>query len=364
MAAPPHAAAATPHAGRAGTLSVAARSFGVVPPHALPFAPRRILIGTRAHADITAALAVRRPDLTCRGAEHTDVTADDLAWADVYIGFKRPPRVAGLGAVRWVHCTGAGVDAWLAPPGLDPSILLTRTPESFGPAIAEWAVARVLAFQQQLSDMANAQRAHRWTPRDIPPVAGTRALVVGTGDVGSAIARALAGVGVIVTGVSRTGESYSVASDGGAAGTPRDAISSPFRAIHRVDALATLVGDADWIVMALPDTPATRGLFSRDILARCRGAVLLNAGRGAALDEAVLPGALARGWLRGLALDVFAVEPLPDESPLWDDPRVMISPHCAGRTTVDGAVNGFLECLAELEAGRLPKWVVDRDRGY
>jgi phosphoglycerate dehydrogenase-like enzyme len=315
--------------------------------------PRRVLVATRSHEAIIAALCTQRPMLEYRGALHTDVTADDLAWADVYVGFKRPPGAASLGAVRWVHCTGAGVDSWLAPPALDDTILLTRTPESFGPAIAEWAVARALAFQQQLYDLAAAQRAHRWAPRDVPLVAGTRAVVVGTGDVGGAIARKLAALGVTVDGVSRTG-----------AARADSQAPSPFRAVHPVSALATLLPDADWVVLALPDTPATRGLISRDLLARCRGAVLLNAGRGAVLDEAALPEALASGWLRGAALDVFAVEPLPESSPLWDDPRVMISPHCSGPTTVAGAVDGFLECLAELDAGRLPRWTVDRARGY
>jgi phosphoglycerate dehydrogenase-like enzyme len=318
----------------------------------LPIAPRRILVGTRAHAEIIAALSARRPDLEYRGAAHTDVSAGDLAWAEVYIGFMRPPGAVSMGTVRWVHCTGAGVDVWLAPPALDRAILLTRTSESFGPAIAEWAVARVLAFQQQIGGLAAAQRAHRWLPRDLPPLAGTRALVLGTGDVGSAIARALSALGVTVTGVSRRGAARG------------DVGASPFRAIHRIDELASLVGDADWIVLALPDTPATRGLFSRDLMSRCRGAVLLNAGRGVVVDEGVLPDALGRGWLRGAALDVFTVEPLPASSPLWDDARVMISPHCSGRTTVEGAVSGFLECLAELEAGRLPQWVVDRKQGY
>lgn len=315
------------------------------------FAPRHIVVGTRSHADIVAALTAARPALSFRGAPHTDVTVDDLAWADTYVGFKRPPHAGDLGAVQWVHCTGAGVDSWLAPPGLPAATLLTRTPESFGPAIAEWAVARVFAFQQQLLSLAHEQRHGRWTPRDVPLVAGTRALIVGTGDVGGAIAARLAALGVVVTGVSRTGRAHA-----------RDAAA--FHSVHTVDALPSLVANAHWIVLAVPDTPASRGLFSRELLARCRGAVLLNCGRGAVLDELALLDAFDRGWLRGAALDVFAVEPLPPESPLWHDARVMISPHCSGPTTVRGAVDGFLECLSAIERGELPTWTVDRERGY
>ena len=312
--------------------------------------PRRVLVATRAHDEIVAALRARRPDLELRGAALDKVTADDLAWADTFLGFKRPPGVTTMGGVRWVHCTGAGVDAWLVSPALADAILLTRTPESFGPAIAEWAVARVLAFQQQLPALAEAQRDHRWAPRVIKRVAGTRALVVGTGDVGGAIAAALHTLGVVVTGLSRTGAAHGD--------------DSAFRAVYRVEALADLVGDVDWIVLAIPDTPATHGLVSRAVLSRCRGAVLLNVGRGAVIDEQALSEALEHGWLSGAALDVFAEEPLPASSPLWSNPRVMISPHCAGPTTVYGAVDGFLECLAAVERGETPRWAVDRARGY
>ena len=327
-------------------------------PLPLPFAPRRIVIGATAHAAITAFVRERRPELEVRGAKFTDVTVADLAWGETYIGFKRPPAAATMGAIRWVHCTGAGVDSWVAQPELDRNILLTRTPESFGPAIAEWAVSRILAFQQELLDVHRAQTEHRWAHREVKVARGTRALVVGTGDVGSAVASQLAALGIRVTGLSRTG----VARSGNTGSTVRQL--SPFESIHTVDRLAELVGGADWIILTLPITPATRGLFSRDILSRCRNAVLLNAGRGAVVEEAALPEALDNGWLRGAALDVFDVEPLPEASPLWSDPRVMVSPHISGPTTTNGAGEGFLQCLAELEAGRLPKWAIDRERGY
>lgn len=310
--------------------------------------PRRVVVGANLHADIAARIRAARPAIEVRGATMADVAAADLDWADAYVGFKRPPAAQAMGSVRWVHCTGAGVDTWLAPPGLAPDVLLTRTSESFGPAIAEWAVARMLAFQMQLPDLARAQAERRWAPREVARLAGTRALIVGAGDVGTHVARTLAALGVRVTGASRTGATTDPA----------------FSAVHPVTHLPTLVGDADWIVLTLPITPATHHLFSRAMLAKCRGAVLLNAGRGQTLEESALPEALEQGWLRGAALDVFEVEPLPAGSPLWTDPRVIISPHISGLTTAEGAAAGFLECLADLEAGRLPLWTVDRARGY
>jgi len=330
-------------------------------PFPLPFAPRRIVIGSNLHAALGAWIRVRRPELEVRGAKYTDVPASDLAWGEVYIGFRRPPSDPSLGSIRWVHGTGAGVDGFLLPEPISPKILLTKSPEPFGPMIAEWVVARIFAFQQQLPSLAEAQRERRWAPRDVARVAGTRALIVGTGEIGTAIARTLGALGCEVTGVSRSGVARRPASSSESSSARGEV---PFAEVRTVSALPELVGEADWIILTLPATEETRNLVSRDLLARCRGAVLLNAGRGAVVEESALPEALAQGWLRGAALDVFVEEPLPPTSPLWADSRVMVSPHISGITTVEGAGVGFLASLAALESGRLPEWVVDRARGY
>lgn len=308
--------------------------------------PRRVVIGATAHAALAARLREVRPNLEVRGARHVALTADDLAWADTYVGFKRPP-LPSMGNVRWVHCTGAGVDSWLHPTELPRDILLTRTSESFGVYIAEWALARALAVRQRLAELADAQRRHEWSAVEAGYIRGSRAVIVGTGDIGSHIARLFAALGAHVHGVSRSGSG-----------------DSAFASTSSVSELRTLVGDADWLIVTVPLTSETRGLISRDILSACRGAALMNAGRGAVVDEAALPEALDKGWLSWALLDVFTVEPLPDDSPLWDHPRVMISPHNSGPTTIDGAIDGFLECLAELERGEVPARTVDRDREY
>jgi phosphoglycerate dehydrogenase-like enzyme len=309
--------------------------------------PRRVVIGASAHAELAARLRSLRTDLEVRGAPYTQVTADDLAWADTYMGFRRPP-LPSMGNVRWVHCTGAGVDSWLYPTELSRDILLTRTSESFGVYIAEWALSRALAVRQQILDLAECQRRHEWKPRDIGYIRGSRAVVVGTGDVGSHIARLFSALGADVLGVSRSGR-----------GDP-----AVFTSVSKVSALRELVPDADWLIVMIPLTSDTRGLVSRTIMSACRGAVLINAGRGATVAEAAIPEALDQGWLSAAALDVFSTEPLPNDSPLWSHPRVMISPHISGLTTNEGAITGFLECLTEIEAGRTPARVVDRDREY
>ena len=312
-----------------------------------PFAPRRIVIGANAHAELAKAVGAARSDLEIRGNKFTELSSDDMAWGEAYLGFKRPP-LATMGNIRWVHCTGAGVDSWLYPEELSRQILLTRSSESFGPMIAEWALARALAFAQQIVDLAQCQRLHRWTPRDIPTLSGTKAVVVGTGDVGTHVGRLFGALGCRVYGVSRSG----------------DGDASVFSAMAQVSALRDMAAIADWLIVTLPLTEATRGLIGRDVMRTCRGAVLINAGRGAVVDEAAITEALDTGWLKGAALDVFQEEPLPLDSPFWQDTRVMVSPHISGLTTIAGASAGFLECLADLEMGKRPKWMVDRERQY
>ena len=308
---------------------------------------KHIVIGANAHASLAEAIRRARPDLAIRGNKYTELTEDDLEWGDTYIGFRRPP-LPSMGNIRWVHCTGAGVDSWLFPVELPRHILLTRTSESFGPMIAEWALARALAFSQHLLEFAQDQQRREWKPRDPALVRGTAAVVVGTGDVGTHVGRLFRAMGCDVHGVSRSGSGD----------------ESVFATRSTVSSLATIASKADWLIVTLPLTAQTRGLIDRDVLQACHGAVLMNAGRGAVVDESLLPEALDKNWLRGAALDVFDVEPLPTESPLWDDPRVMISPHISGITTTEGAATGFLECLAALERGETPKWIVDRERQY
>jgi phosphoglycerate dehydrogenase-like enzyme len=313
----------------------------------MPALAKHVVIGANAHASLADALRRARPDLVIRGNRYAELTIDDLDWGDTYIGFRRPP-LASMGNIRWVHCTGAGVDSWLFPVELPRTILLTRTSESFGPMIAEWALARALAFSQQLLDLAEHQQGREWKPRDVAMLRGTTVVVVGTGDVGTHVGRLFRSMGCHVRGVSRSGSGD----------------ESVFSTCSTVSSLASLAAKVDWLIVTLPLTSATRGLIGREILEACRGTVLMNAARGAVVDESLLPEALNKGWLRGVALDVFETEPLPAESPLWTDPRVMISPHISGITTTEGAVTGFLDCLTALERGETPRWIVDRERQY
>jgi phosphoglycerate dehydrogenase-like enzyme len=311
-----------------------------------PWHPRRILAGYDRSDGVTALLQAARPELECRSLRFDQITEQNLAWAEVYLGFRRPTP-AGWGGVRWVHSTGAGVDRFLFRADFPEDLLLTRSPEDFGPQIGEYCLARMLAVTQQLRLFDAAQARRTWSALEPEPLAGSRAVIVGTGMVGRGIATVVSRQGVVVDGVSRSGTQQLL-----------------FRQVHPVQGLAEALVGARWLILAAPLTETSYHLVDRALLSGVRGLHLINVGRGALVDETVIPDALDEGWLSGASLDVFETEPLPPESPLWGHPQVVISPHCSGVTDPSAASAGFLECLAEVEAGRVPRWAVDRERTY
>lgn len=312
----------------------------------LPPPPARLLIVDRDRDALAAWIGERRPALEIRTRERAVVTPDDLAWADTYMGFRPPPHLS-LDGIAWVHCTGAGVDGYLFRRPFPAATLLTRNDEPFGAQIGEWCLARALAVTQELVGLLDDQSLRRWAPRDLAALRGRHVLVVGTGEVGQGVAGVFAALGCAVHGVSRSGRAR-----------------APFRTVAPVGQLAKSFADAEFIVLTLPLTEATFHLVDGPLLAHCRGAVLMNAGRGALVDEAAIIPALDAGHLRAAALDVFEQEPLPDASPLWRDARILVSPHIAGLTTVAGAGGSFLQVCAALERGEQPALAVDSARGY
>lgn len=311
-----------------------------------PWFPKRLLVSHALHEGLGDYLLARRPDLEVRARGLTEITAEDVAWAEVLVGF-RAPGVEGWQQLRWIHCIGAGVDAFAFRTGLSPDTLLTRTSEDFGPQIGEYCLTRALAVTQRLRHLEAEQRARSWKPKHPEQIRGTRALIVGTGTVGRGIARAFLGVGCRVEGLSRSG-----------------AARAPFAHVYPATRFADAVRGARWLALACPLTEATFHFLDRARLAECASTYLINVGRGPLVDEASLPEAFDRGWLAGCALDVFETEPLPEGSPLWERGDVTISPHISGLTTIAGAADGFLACLAEVEKGRVPALAVDPKRGY
>jgi phosphoglycerate dehydrogenase-like enzyme len=312
-----------------------------------PWSPKRILLSHALHEGLGDYLQERRPDLEFRARGLTEITAEDVAWSEVFVGF-RVPRVPGWERhYRWIHCIGAGVDAFAFRTGLPATTLLTRTSEDFGPQMGEYCLARALAVTQRLRQLDREQQARSWKPKHPTQLRGTRALIVGTGTVGRGIAQAFLGAGADVDGLSRSGRSR-----------------TGFATVHPASEFAAAVAGAQWLILACPLTEESFHFLGGERIAAASGAYLINVGRGPLVEEAALPEALERGWLSGAALDVFETEPLPASSPLWSRADVTISPHISGLTTIPGAAEGFLSCLTEVEAGRRPGLAIDPVQGY
>lgn len=255
-------------------------------------------------------------------------------------------------APGWVHVAAAGVDSLLFPALVEnPDVVLTNSRGVYDRAIAEYVLGLILALAKDFPGSWEHQRRREWRPRDSERIGGRKALVWGTGPIGRAVARMLRAVGMRVCGAGRTAR----------------ADDPDFGTVHEGVGLRTALADADYVILAAPLTPATRCMVDASVLGAMKpGARLVNVGRGGLVDEEALVKHLADGRLAGAALDVFAQEPLPAASPLWDMPGVIVSPHTAGEVTgwrVELA-DLFLENLTRRAEGRPLRNVVDKEKGY
>ncbi len=247
--------------------------------------------------------------------------------------------------VRWLHAASAGVDPLLFPALIDSDTVVTNSRGVFDLPIAEYVLGLCLAAAKDLPLTRRLQAERTWRHRESERFAGTTALVVGAGAIGAETARLLdaAGVQATLVGSHARGE------------------------IRGSDELAELLPDADWVIVVLPLTTHTEGMFDATLFARMRRtARFVNVGRGRTVVEADLVAALRDGVIAGAALDVFADEPLPADSPLWGMDNVTVSPHMAGDVTgwESDLVDVFIDNLARFWAGTPLRNVVDKRLGY
>jgi phosphoglycerate dehydrogenase-like enzyme len=295
-----------------------------------------------------ALIRAPRGRVTVRTAATPDEAHAHIAEADVLYAWGFPADLyPKAGRLRWLSVMGAGVDGALVP-ALPPAVTVTRMPGVFGPWMAEYVLGWCLWVTQRMAAYRAAQAEQRWLHLTPSRLAGTTMTVVGTGDIGRTIARAARGLGLRVTGVRRS-----------AARTPG------FERIYPVSALPRALAAADWVVLTLPLTAATRGLIGARALAAMRpSAWLLNVGRGAVVDERALLQALGERKIAGAVLDVFEAEPLPPGHPLWRLDNVVVTPHVSGPSTPEELSPIFNDNLARFLAGRPLRHVVDRAKGY
>ncbi|MDN0197039.1 D-2-hydroxyacid dehydrogenase [Streptomyces sp. S.PNR 29] len=285
--------------------------------------------------------------------EHADeaTLAERLPHADVLLVWdftSRAVRQAWPGGgprPRWVHTASAGVDHLMCPELAESDTVVTNARGVFDEPIAEYVAALVLAMAKDLPRTLELQRERTWRHRESQRVAGTRACVVGSGPIGRAIAGTLEALGVVPALVGR----------------------APRPGVHGPDDLDRLLSRADWVIAAAPLTEQTRGMFdARRFGVMQPSARFVNVGRGQLVVEEALAEALTKHWIAGAALDVFEHEPLTPDSPLWQAPGLIVSPHMSGDTIGwrDELAAQFVELFEHWEAGRPLPNVVDKKRGY
>lgn len=262
----------------------------------------------------------------------------------------------GARALSWLHLPSAGCEVYL-PDALyaDPErVTLTNSSGAFGIPIAEYMICGLLMILRRMSMYMDNQRQHLW--KQYPGASslyGSRVTVVGMGDLGGCFAARLHAMGAHVTGVRRA------ASD----------IPPHFERQFTVDQIDQAIADADAVALCLPSTPHTIGLMDEARIGRLKpGAILINVGRGSAVDSLALARALQAGHLGGALLDVTDPEPLPADHPLWDCPNVVITPHISGidrdRLAQSIVFDIYRDNLVRYIEGRPLQNVVDRVRGY
>ncbi|MDX5433438.1 MAG: D-2-hydroxyacid dehydrogenase [Halomonas sp.] len=239
---------------------------------------------------------------------------------EVVVGHEGEALIADLAAppvsLRWVQIMSAGVDRLLAAIGNDPvAFRITNVRGIHARAMTEYLLAVLLHFEKRIGTFVENAASGRWERPVLGQLSGKRLLVCGAGGIGLPVGAVFDSLGVSVEAIARgTG--------------PR----APFRYVHRLDALAEVIGSFDYVFCALPLTPETRNVFERNVIEAMKpGAIFVNVARGELLDEEALIEALHAGRLRGAVLDAFREEPLPNDSPLWTAPNLLITPHVAGR---------------------------------
>jgi phosphoglycerate dehydrogenase-like enzyme len=261
-----------------------------------------------------------------------------------------PSRAPG---VRWVQASSSGIGQFMGRIGLAGwNAVVTTAAGIHAQPLAEWAITGVLYFVKDVSDLQARQSAHRWERIATGGLVGRRALVVGLGHVGRAVAAALGGLGVEVWGAGR------------------EANTGPITGVSRTGSTADLpelLGYCDILVLTCPLTPETfRLIGAAEIAALGSDGILVNIARGAIVDESALIDALRQGTIRGAVLDVVESEPLAADSPLWDFGNVLISPHSASTLATENTALAdlFLRNLALFQAGKPLINRYDPTRGY
>ena len=280
-----------------------------------------------------------------------------IADADVYMGGLDRDTFLAAQNLKWLQSPSSGVNNYLAIPELVASdMILTSARGTHGACLADSVFGMILAFTRKIKDFVLRQQKHEWAFQayrsQMVELTGSTMGIIGLGAVGLATAQRAVAFGMRVVAV--------------------DMLPVPkpdtVEALWGLDRLHDLLSVSDYVVVTVPYTRETDGMIGAAEIAQMKpGALLVGISRGRIIDEDALLAALQSGHLSAAALDVFAQEPLPPDSELWDMPNVLITPHAAGGTQFERqyVLDIFYENLGRFLRGELPlRNQVDKQRGF
>lgn len=271
-------------------------------------------------------------------------TKEEIQNAQIIIGNVNPDLIEASENLEWIQLNSAGADEYCAPGILDKKTILTNATGAYGLAISEYMLGVAFMMQNKLYRYYRQQLDHQWKAAGkVSSIEGSVTLVIGLGDIGGEFARKMKALGSYVIGVRRK------------AGEKPEYLDE----IYTTEHLDELLGRADFVAMSLPNTPQTyRIMDERRLRLMKKTAFLINVGRGNAVDPEALCKVLQEGHLGGCAVDVTDPEPLPADHPLWDAPRMIITPHVAGKFNLPET----FERIVRISGENLEKFLAgDRD---
>ncbi|MBP3700936.1 MAG: D-2-hydroxyacid dehydrogenase [Lachnospiraceae bacterium] len=300
------------------------------------------------------AFQAAAPDAEILYMPAEEVTEELLQTVTVTIGNISPSKLKGYHNIQWVQLSSAGTDGYTTPGVLAPGTALTNSTGAYGLNISEHMIAQLLMMIKHLEKYYEAQKEKRWSDYGtVRSIYGSTTLVVGLGDIGGEFARKMHLLGSRVIGIRRN------------VGDKPEYLD----ALYSLEQLDELLPQADYVACSLPGTNATYHLFDAQRLDRMKeGAILINVGRGSAVDSYALNEALRSGHLGGACLDVVEPEPLPEDHPLWNAPNLLLTPHVSGfyhlPETLERVVRIAVTNLKAFVAGEPLKNHVDFTTGY
>ena len=309
----------------------------------------RVLIAEHDHAVYAQLLGQLAPELQVMTSGDSAELANLAADCPVWLG--QPDLLATLlrqgHQPQWLQSTWAGITPLLVE-GLPRHYRLTRAVGIFGQVMAEYVLTYMLGHEREVLPRLVSQVERKWDSRQGQSLVGRKVLIVGTGDIGQSVAEFLKPFGVQLYGI---------------ASTPRE--QAPFIEVAGLQDLGRLVGEVDYVVNLLPNTPNTHDIYDAALFKQFKPTGLfINVGRGVAVVDADLVEALKEGHLVGAVIDVCRQEPLPQRHPFWTAWGLLLTGHSSAPTSPSLMVKLFVENLRAYQASEALRGEVDFDRGY